>query len=212
MKKNIILLLTMFFLYTGVNGQILLKNAISANFGMGLSGSSHTMHAFGLGYQREISKALFVQLEYSNIQGSQSFKSIFGEVPKVNEYAEFGEGFQVYNGNEESIFGRMIQVSNWSLGLKKYIQLGPKLLMAGSISVVTNSISRIEIEGLIYNNNNTVNYDDARPTYGTYNKLSGKVGFELLYNLKESIYMVSKIEYVSFESIILFSLGTTVSF
>jgi len=211
-KKYITLLIISLITISGTDGQMLLKNGVSASFGLGFSGSSHTIHSFNIGYQREISKALYIHAGYSNIHGSQSFKSLFGEAPKVNQYGEFGEGFQVYNDEQDYIFGRLIQVKSWELGLKKFIQLGSKLHMAGSISVVTSGISEIDIEGFTYDDNGNINYDEARPVYGTYNKISDKVGFELLYNLKDAVNIVSKVDYLSFESLIAFSLGTMVSF
>ena len=212
MKIYLLLLFGMITSFGIVNGQGLMKNGVSANFGFGISGSSHTIYTFSLGYQREVSKKLYLTINYTDTQGSQSFESLFGEKPKVNLDGQFGEAYQLRNAEFEDIFGRLIQIESWSLGIKKYIQLSPKTQMAANISVVTNGISRMDVKGLETDNSGNVNYENAYPAHGTYRKISGLVGFEFLFNVKDSINLVSRVDYLTFESITTLSLGTTVSF
>lgn len=215
MKKKILLILFIVNVsFTSGNGQNDLKNNIWAKIGYGFSDDSYTIKSFGFGYQRDIYKSLFVRIEYSTIQGNETFESIIGETPVTNQYHEFSDLYSLPHGVEsaEGVPARLLQIKSWSIGLTKYVMLSPKIQMFGGISLAHNSVLELDIAGLEYDDLGNVIIDDIYPQYSDYSKVGSKVDFGVLLNINKQIALVAQAEYQTFFSIFSFSIGSSVSF
>ena len=210
MKKSILILFSI-VLFSNLNGQALEKNMVSAYAGYGYLGEEHSIHSFSVNYQREITGSLYALVEYTGIQGSQSFTSILGVEPDLNNYYELGEVYNLGDEISES-FGSLLDLNCLSIGLKKYIQMSTKSYMAGSLSFASNSISVMEVGGITYDSDNNVLYDNIYPFYGSYRKYGAKVGLEVMTFISTEIALNAKIEYLSSISIVRLSLGASLSF
>lgn len=211
MKKILIAIVCMCFWFGNLNAQQLQKNLLTVSAGFGFNDDSHSIQSFSMGYQRAIINKLYIIGEYSGIQGNESFEGALGEVPQLNKYGELG-AYEIGLGGIESSFARLLDVNVYSIGLKKYIQMTPKAYMAGSLSAATNIISKMDLTGIMFDENDNLIYENIHPTYGTYQRFGARVGLEMHYFIADKIGVNAKAEYLSVLSIVRFSVGTSLTF
>ena len=212
MKKYIWILLVLFSCTINLKAQDLLKNGVEIFAGFGFTQSSHHGETFSLEYQREISKKLYLFIGHDKFQGSQTFTSLFGEVPSLDRVGEFGEIYEIRSEDLDKTIGRIIHQRSWFVGLKKFIQMSPKIFMGGGLAVNTNSISEMDVAGLVIGDGGDINYDNVYPVYSFYRSLGAKVSLEGLYFIRKNVALAGKAHYISSLSIVSVSLGTCITF
>jgi len=186
--KHVISILLLLFAFSG-KGQELKSNLISAKLGFGKIESRIYGQSFDLGLGRHIYNGLYGVVNFSKTTASKDRSELITD--------EFTSPYT-------STPGDIIIMSNYSLGIKKHVRLGPKLLFAGSLSALTSSISQRFME--------IVEENKIGPVYADYKTIGAKINIEVLYFMSPSLSFHGDLQYNTSPQLTMLHIGVTTWF
>jgi len=171
------------------NGQELKNNFISAKLGFGKIESRIYGQSFDFGLGRHISKGLYGIANFSKTTARNDRSDLLTD-DTTSPYT--------------STPGDIMIMSNYSLGLKKYIRLGPSLLFAGSLSALSSSVSQRFME--------IIEENKIGPVYAEYKTIGARINIEAIYFVSASVSFNTGLQYNTSPQLMMLNLGANTWF
>lgn len=193
--KQILTLLLIVTIGVSVNAQSLMKNSISVKVGKVFIDNFGSGESLRIGYKRHVVSGLYGVVGFSKQNGSNSLRDVIeGDVvfdtPRaLGDHIVLGEIKRpnVDDGDVYLMPVELISTNTYYIGLLKHIQLGEKLILAGSIAFISTEINEQLIQGITYDDDNLLILQDVYPEYQSYRKLGAEVDLGIQYFLKDHV-------------------------
>jgi|GEM_PF-3943164 len=207
--KNIPSIIVLLLLFcTLANSQSNRLHVINSYVSVGLTGDDVITQQFELGYQRHLSKGLYLTGSFMSTNGSRSMESILSQEPFYTD-DQINDKIVIAEEDLTSIQGKIYHSKTYAIGLKKNIQLGTKTSMVGGIAAAFNKIKETDLTGYNIDETGSLDLSTLIVQYGQYNQFGAKMSLETMVQIKKTLGLNLKAEYLTHSSTFHLGVGAT---